>query len=57
MEGLKELGLLNSYDHRFIRKGEAGGWKEMFTEELNIKANKWIQENLKNTDLRFPITF
>lgn len=25
-----------------------------FTEELEAEANKWIEENLSFTDLRFP---
>lgn len=57
MEGLRELEMLNAYDHRFIRKGQPGGWKELFTEELDNRANKWIRKNLENTDLRFPIHF
>ncbi|XP_014474012.1 PREDICTED: sulfotransferase family cytosolic 1B member 1-like [Dinoponera quadriceps] len=38
----------------FIRKGVSGGWKDIFTPELTARADKWIEENLKNTDLRFP---
>ena len=34
--------------------GKSGSWKEEFSPELNIRADKWIQENLKHTDLRFP---
>lgn len=49
---LKECGLIKT--GTFIRKGESGGWEDMFTEELNAKANKWIEENLKETDLTFP---
>ncbi|KAL6263466.1 hypothetical protein P5V15_006257 [Pogonomyrmex californicus] len=38
----------------FVRKGGSGGWKNFFTPELNAKADKWIEENLKDTDLHFP---
>jgi hypothetical protein len=34
--------------------GKSGNWKEEFSPELNRRADKWIQENLKHTDLRFP---
>ena len=38
----------------FIRQGKSQAWYSYFTPELNNKANAWIEENLKNTDLRFP---
>lgn len=38
----------------FIRQGKTGGWKEVFTPEIDEKFNKWIADNLKNTDLAFP---
>ncbi|XP_046821685.1 sulfotransferase 1C4-like isoform X1 [Vespa crabro] len=41
----------------FIRKGKVGGWKEMFTKELEEKFDAWIEENMKDTDLTFPIDF
>jgi hypothetical protein len=34
--------------------GKNGSWKELFSPELNRRADKWIQENLRHTDLRFP---
>ncbi|KAL0101038.1 hypothetical protein PUN28_018711 [Cardiocondyla obscurior] len=39
----------------FVRKGITGDYQTIFTEELTAKAEKWIEENLKDTDLRFPI--
>ncbi|XP_067213356.1 sulfotransferase 4A1-like [Linepithema humile] len=39
---------------KFIRQGKTGGWKEIFTPEIEEKFNKWIADNLKNTDLTFP---
>lgn len=41
-------------EQQFVRKGKNGEWKNEFGEETNIKADKWIEENLKGTDLRFP---
>jgi len=38
----------------FVRKGGKDDWKNMFTPEIDAKANKWIEENLSDTDLRFP---
>ncbi|XP_015191806.1 PREDICTED: sulfotransferase 1C4-like [Polistes dominula] len=39
----------------FIRKGKVKGWKEFFTDELEAKYDVWIKENMKDTDLTFPI--
>ncbi|XP_011705425.1 PREDICTED: sulfotransferase 4A1-like [Wasmannia auropunctata] len=38
----------------FIRQGMIGRWKEMFTPEIEERFNKWITDNLKDTDLTFP---
>ncbi|XP_075220674.1 sulfotransferase 4 [Lycorma delicatula] len=53
-QSLKEVGILNNGAQGFIRKGITGGWSEEFTPQLNQRADKWINENLGNTDLRFP---
>ncbi|XP_036149399.1 sulfotransferase 1E1 isoform X2 [Monomorium pharaonis] len=42
-------------ENNFVRNGVNGDWKNIFTPELNAKADKWIEENLKDTDLRFPV--
>ncbi|XP_017884059.1 sulfotransferase family cytosolic 1B member 1-like [Ceratina calcarata] len=49
---LKECGVIES--GVFVRKGQSGGWKDMFSPELNARANEWIKENMKKTDIRFP---
>ncbi|CAK9809497.1 Luciferin sulfotransferase [Anthophora plagiata] len=49
---LKECGIITA--GTFVRKGQSGEWKDMFTPELNAKANQWIEENLKGSDLTFP---
>lgn len=38
----------------FIRQGKSEAWHSMFTPELKIKANQWIEDNLRDTDLTFP---
>ncbi|XP_012528038.2 sulfotransferase 1C4 [Monomorium pharaonis] len=38
----------------FVRQGTTGGWKKMFTPQIEEKFSKWITDNLKNTDLVFP---
>lgn len=38
----------------FMRQGKSQAWHNTFTPELNAKANRWIEDNLRNTDLRFP---
>jgi len=37
----------------FIRKGVAGGWRETFTEPLNTKFDKWLEENTKDVQIDF----
>lgn len=38
----------------FVRHGQSGAWSNTFTAELEAKADAWILENLKETDLIFP---
>ncbi|KAL3273717.1 hypothetical protein HHI36_015147 [Cryptolaemus montrouzieri] len=51
---LKNLGILIDGDGGFVRRGKSGDWKNYFDTDLNKKADEWIEENLKNTDFRFP---
>ncbi|XP_022127155.2 sulfotransferase 1E1 isoform X1 [Pieris rapae] len=40
---------------KFMRKGKSGNWMNYFnTEELRREAELYMEEHLKNTDLRFP---
>lgn len=41
-------------ENGFVRKGKVGGWQEHFDEEMTRQADKWIQDNLKGTDILFP---
>jgi len=38
----------------FIRQGQVNSWKKVFEPEIEKLFNKWIADNLKDTDLRFP---
>lgn len=51
-EELKDAGVIVKAGN-FVRKGGSGGWKDIFSAELNDRADKWIEANLKDTDLRF----
>ncbi|GBP28014.1 Sulfotransferase family cytosolic 1B member 1 [Eumeta japonica] len=53
-EWLQASPLVQEGAESFIRKGKAGGWQEYFDEEMSAEAEKWMQENLKKTDMRFP---
>ncbi|CAK1545176.1 unnamed protein product [Leptosia nina] len=50
---MKELGLMST-DKDFVRKGMSGGWRDYFDEEMTAVTDKWIADNLRDTDLRFP---
>lgn len=52
-EGL-DLGILVKYSQGFVRNGKNGSYKEQFTPDLVKRADRWIEKNLKDTDLRFP---
>ncbi|KAJ8959744.1 hypothetical protein NQ314_006172 [Rhamnusium bicolor] len=41
-------------NYPFIGKGKPGTWREHFDVDLQKEADEWIEENLKDTDLRFP---
>ncbi|XP_018563786.2 estrogen sulfotransferase-like [Anoplophora glabripennis] len=48
-----QMGLFKD-SNKFIRKGESGGWKELFDEEAGKEFDQIVEEKLKGTDLRFP---
>ncbi|XP_072943493.1 sulfotransferase 1C4-like [Epargyreus clarus] len=47
----QEIGVMKG---PFIRKGKTGGWRDHFDEEMMQQADRWIEENLRDTDLHFP---
>ncbi|CAH2240193.1 jg1758 [Pararge aegeria aegeria] len=51
---MSELGILQAGTDTFIRKGKAGGWRDYFDEGMTSEAEKWISDNLQDTDMRFP---
>ncbi|XP_055067122.2 sulfotransferase family 2, cytosolic sulfotransferase 3 isoform X1 [Misgurnus anguillicaudatus] len=46
--------IMNSKTSPFLRKGIAGDWKNHFSAELNAKFTAVIQEELKDTNIKFP---
>lgn len=52
---MKKLGIVLKTEEGFVRKGKTGGWKNYFDEEMEKEADQWIDDNLKDTDLRFPL--
>ncbi|CAH0406344.1 unnamed protein product [Chilo suppressalis] len=52
-EAIKEISVVNK-DGSFIRKGKAGDWRGYFDEEMMQQAQRWMEHNLRDTDLRFP---
>ena len=53
-EELQECGII-LMNGVFVRNGQSGNWKAVFSKELEKEADEWISENLKDTDLKFPI--
>ncbi|XP_050678546.1 sulfotransferase 1E1-like isoform X1 [Leptidea sinapis] len=53
LEEMSEKGIFTK-DGAFIRQGKSGTWRDHFDAEMTLEADRWISENLQNTDLRFP---
>nr|XP_026494933.1 sulfotransferase family cytosolic 1B member 1 [Vanessa tameamea] len=51
---MRELGILIPGQATFIRNGKTGGWRDYFDDETTAEADKWISDNLRDTDFRFP---
>ncbi len=53
---MKEVGICNPNEEAFVRKGKTNltGWQKEYTPEIIERMEKWIEENLKETDMRFP---
>ncbi|KAI5632728.1 sulfotransferase domain-containing protein [Phthorimaea operculella] len=54
LDHAKDLNLFVDGEQSFIRKGKVGGWRDYFDEEMTQQADAWMQQNLRDTDLRFP---
>lgn len=52
---VKTLGLINDNEQDHVRSGKNKGWKDYFDDELTKEANIWIEDNLKTTDMQFPV--
>ncbi|XP_063825143.1 sulfotransferase 1B1-like [Ostrinia nubilalis] len=39
---------------QFVRKGEAGGWREHFDDKMELQAEEFLEERLRGLDLRYP---
>lgn len=48
-------GMLKSDQGDFVRKGKINGWQGHFSKEIDTEVDKWIKENLKLTDIKFPV--
>ncbi|XP_058820907.1 luciferin sulfotransferase [Topomyia yanbarensis] len=47
--------ILNSNVQGFIRNGQVNSSEEEMTDEIRERIRKWTEENLRDTDLRFPV--
>ncbi|XP_061725941.1 luciferin sulfotransferase-like isoform X2 [Cydia pomonella] len=45
---------INNAAEGFVRKGISGGWREYFDEDMATQAQRWVDDNLAGSDLRFP---
>ncbi|XP_026330970.1 sulfotransferase 1C4-like [Hyposmocoma kahamanoa] len=54
LKELRDVGMFDAQNKNFIRKGKSGGWREYFEGELALEVQNWIDQNLRDTDLRFP---
>lgn len=53
-EALRDVGVLNKYEKSFVRKGQSREKPEDITEDIEKEMLDWIEENYKETSLRFP---
>uniref|UniRef100_A0A182QUI7 Sulfotransferase domain-containing protein n=1 Tax=Anopheles farauti TaxID=69004 RepID=A0A182QUI7_9DIPT len=53
-EELKVVGILNSGEQGFVRKGQVGGNAEEMTEDIKRRIAEWSKRNLADTDIKFP---
>lgn len=53
---MKVARICNPNEEAFIRKGKTSlnGWQREYTPEVIEQMEKWMEINLKDTDMRFP---
>ena len=51
---LEGFGGNHPFIKKFIRKGQVGDWKNYFNERNVQIWNKWIEDNLHETNIIFP---
>ncbi|CAK1552652.1 unnamed protein product [Leptosia nina] len=51
---LGKIDFLVKGEAPFIRKGKVGGWRDYFDAEMMEQADRWLLQNLADSDLRFP---
>lgn len=56
-EELKRIKLLNSGEQSFVRSGSSDGWSAEYTPELKEKVLKWIEENTRGVEFKFPVQY
>lgn len=56
MHELKEVNICSAREEAFVRNGKTviNGWQKEYTPEVVERVERWIAENLKKTDVRFP---
>lgn len=50
---MKQIKILNDKEE-FIRKGKINGKDDELSPQLEKKINKWISNNLRNSNINFP---
>ncbi|KAJ6640904.1 Luciferin sulfotransferase [Pseudolycoriella hygida] len=53
---MKDVRICNPNEEAFVRKGKTNslGWQKEYTPDIIQRMEKWIEVNLKETDMRFP---
>lgn len=52
---LKDMKIIIESEGSFVRNGKIGGYKDYFKGEMRKEVDEWIEENLKNIDITFPL--
>ncbi|XP_073943691.1 sulfotransferase 1B1-like [Choristoneura fumiferana] len=51
---IKSSPFVNPTSESFVRKGNSGGWRDYFDEDMIREADVWMAQGLADTDMRFP---